>query len=124
MARSILNSAEYQAAHPTTRSLVTALYNDVLGRQVDPDSQTDFATAVTTGTTPTGIVGMFVDSAEAHDQAVESFYAAFLHRPLESGPSAAVWTDRLDSGTDSLSDLAIGILSSDEYLQDALAGRS
>ena len=77
------------------------------------------AAAVTSGTEQTAAI---VSSSEANDQVVDSLYQILLHRERETG-SSSTWDLLLDNGTDTITDVAIGILASDEYLQDALAGR-
>ena len=122
--QAILNSPEYQAAHASPADLGTALYNDVLARAAGATEQTDFTAAMQAGATPETMSAMFVNSYEAHDQAVASFYEVFLHRQREGGASSGYWTTLLDSGSGTIDEVEVGILASDEYLQDALAGRS
>ncbi len=112
----ILDSPEYQQEHQDPASYVTALYADVLGRQVGADEVAVFTSALASGTGRQAVVADFVESPEAFDQIIDGFYSAYLHRQREE-PSSDYWIDQLAAG-DSATDVAIGILTSPEFLEE------
>ena len=118
---SILNSPEYQAAHADQTTFIDDLYIDVLGRQADAPGEASWQTALTSGTSRQTVIADFVQSAEAVDQLVTSDYTAYLHRQPESGTSG-LWATMLESPNGSATDVAIGILASEEFDDDATAG--
>ena len=114
----ILDSPEYQTAHQDSSLFVTDLYIDVLGRQGGATELSGWQAALTKGTSRQQVVADFVQSTEAIDQIVESFYTAFLHRQREAVTSDS-WVTLLEQPDGSATDVATGILSSPEFDQDA-----
>ena len=118
VAEAFLDSPEYQAAHADSTSFVTDLYIDVLGRQGDSSGISSWQAALVAGVSREAIVADFVESSEANDEIVNSFYTAFLHRQPEQGTSVA-WNDMLAATNGSATDVEVGILSSTEFDEDA-----
>ena len=116
VAEAILGSAEFQADHAGTDATIQALYNDVLGREGSDAEVATFRSALSSGASMTQVIATFVGSDEANDRIVASLYTADLHRPEDSGSS--IWQSMLRANA-SASAVAIGILSSPEYEQDA-----
>jgi hypothetical protein len=68
------------------------------------------------------VVNDFRQSSESANLAVNSFYAVFLQRPADAGGSA-YWTQQLENGTMTFSQVALPFLSSPEFVADARLGR-
>jgi hypothetical protein len=113
-----LDSPEYQAANQDSTQFVENLYLDVLGRQGDSSEVAGWLTALASGTSRESVVASFVQSTEAIDQVVDSFYTAYLHRQAEP-VSSDVWATMLEQPDGLASDVATGILASPEIDQDA-----
>ena len=114
----ILDMPEYQTAHQSADQLIQGLYTDVLGRQVDPAGYAQWSAALASGESRAEVVANFVNSAEAIDQVIENFYTDYLHREPDLAGSAQ-WASILESPNGSASDVAVGILSSTEFVQDS-----
>ena len=121
VARAFLGSAEYRAARPTDGEFVASLYDDVLGRRGEDTGVAAWLAAIASGASRDAVAAGFVAAPEANDRVVASLYRAFLRREREAGPSST-WDDRLDAGAASATDVAIGILASDEFARLSLAG--
>jgi ubiquitin len=119
---SILDMPEYQAKHQDSTLFIHDLYLDVLGRQGEPTGLAGWQAVLASGATRQAIVADFVQSTEAIDQMVESFYTAFLHRQREPVTSDG-WVTMLEQPDGSASDLATGILASPEFFRDAVNPR-
>ncbi len=115
--QAFINSNEYQSAHSDSSTYIRDLYLDVLGRQGSDAEVTSFQTKMTAGTSRQAVAASFVESAEAYDQVVDSLYTASLRRQREMG-SSNYWTTKLSQGV-SVGNVAVGILSSDEFISDA-----
>ena len=118
-----LDSPEYQSAHQDPSLFVNDLYIDVLGRHGEAADLTAWQATLAAGTSPEAIVARFVNSTEAIDQLVDSFYTSYLHRQPEQGTSAP-WFNMLKQPDGSASDVASGILASGEYQRDAVNPQS
>jgi hypothetical protein len=114
----ILDSPEYQAAHVDSTVFINDLYTDVLGRQGESTSVAGWLAAAASGTSREAIVAGFVQSTEAIDQVVDSFYTAYLHRQPEPVTSDT-WVTMLEQPDGSATDVAFGLLSSPEFVRDA-----
>ena len=115
VAEAILNSREYQDAHPSSAQFVEGLYEDVLGRQPHASESAVWRADLASGGSRREAVADFVNSAEAVDQVIEGYYAQFLDH-LPDSTAANPWADMLKPGGSATS-VAIGILSSPEYVQ-------
>ena len=116
--RGFLESPEYQAAHTDPADLVRDLYLDVLGRRGETTGLAAWQSALATGMSRGAAESYFVESAEAIDQIVEGFYAAYLHRQRETETSD-FWVRMLAQPDGSATDVATGVLTSLEFEQDA-----
>ena len=119
-----LDSAEYQSEHQDATLFVRDLYIDVLGRQGESAGLASWQSALTSGDSREAIVAAFVESVEADDQMVQSFYQAFLHRPREQGTTSTHWVTMLESPSGSAAEAQAGILASAEYDRDATTSRN
>src|SRR5262249_55739229 len=114
VARMLLTSAEYQAAHGADAAFVMGLYSDVLGRAASSAEVAGWLQALQGGLSRDAVAQAFLTSREADLQIVDGFYRTYLQRPADpAGEQAAVAA--LQSG--SLSPEALGemFLASDEY---------
>jgi hypothetical protein len=119
VAELFLDSPEYQSAHQDSTSFLDNLYLDVLGRQNDGGGLAFWQSALTSGTSRETVVADFVQSTEAIDQVINSDYASFLHREPETG-GPTIWMDVLESPNGSASTVAVNILASPEFDEDAV----
>jgi Domain of unknown function (DUF4214) len=121
VAEAILDSNEYSADHPDNSSFVQGLYNDVLGRAADVTGYAGWEEYLEEGGSRRAVVAGIVGSAEAVDQVIENYYEAYLHRQPDL-PNSTVWANVLASSNGSATTVAVGILSSPEFVQDAVQG--
>ena len=119
IAEAFLDSPEYQASHQDPTLFIEDLYHDVLGRQGESSGVTAWQSALASGTSREAVVAAFVESAEAIEQIVTSDYVAFLRRPRELGNTSDFWVSMLEAPNGSATDVAVGILSSPEFLVDS-----
>jgi hypothetical protein len=116
----ILDSPEYQAAHPDSTTFVRDLYLDVLGRQGAPTEVASWETLLSSGVGRDEVIAAFVNSPEAIDQIVDSFYTAFLHRQPEKPSGSLIWGIQLQQPNASAGEVASEILASPEFGVDAM----
>jgi uncharacterized delta-60 repeat protein len=110
----ILGSAEYYArAGGTANGFLTALYNDVLERIVDPLGQQVFSTMLRRGFAPTIVAFFVVHSLEARQRLVLNDYQAYLGRNPDPTGLAAFSAPRPGGFPDEL--ILATILGSEEY---------
>jgi SdrD B-like domain/Domain of unknown function (DUF4214) len=110
----ILSSAEFSSLHSTNTAFLTALYADLLGRSPDTAGESAWLTALQNGTSRSAVAAAFLNSVEADSQLIDKDYAFFLHRspdPL----GELIWLARARTSQGFARDLAIGLLSSDEF---------
>jgi RHS repeat-associated protein len=118
--RGFLESPEYFAhAGGTNTSFLSALYHDVLDREMDPTGATGFGQALANGVSRGAVATAVLTSAEAARHDVQGFYQRFLHRAAEPAGLNA-WVGMLTQGRETEQVLA-GIIGSAEYL-DRLSG--
>jgi hypothetical protein len=111
-----LGSPEFLTRHgATANGFLSGVYQDVLGRAVDPAGAATWGAMLANGGTPIQVALDIVDSAEAEQLAVESFYEKYLHRPADSAGLAG-WLNFLETGGNEEAVLA-GILGSQEDFQ-------
>jgi hypothetical protein len=82
----ILGSAEYflNRAGGTNDSFLASIYQDVLGRSVDPSGQANWSAQLAAGIPRTAVAMAIVSSAEAGQGLVQGYYRQFLHRDADS----------------------------------------
>jgi hypothetical protein len=119
--RGFLTSAEYMQLHAGDAPFVEALYQDVLGRTAEAGGEAYWLGQLAAGASRSDIVQGFVQSTEAVTQVVDSLYAAYLHRQGEVA-GMNFWTQELQSGRESLGQVAQGFLASNEFYTDAGKG--
>jgi hypothetical protein len=115
LAINLLNSAEYQLAHPTNVSLVAGLYQDVLGHPASPDALATWVGILQSGVSRPAVVQAIVTSAEADQRLVDSYYQTILRRPADF-TGEQIWVGTLLNGQTTPSTLAVTFLISDEFV--------
>src|SRR5262249_22295947 len=93
---------------------VNALYEDVLGRQVDPLGLAFWQGLLSEGATPTAVVLAILASPEASVRALNGNYVAYLSRPPDLLGELA-WVGVLANHPDLYGLVAVDFLSSAEY---------
>jgi hypothetical protein len=81
----LLGSAEYFTAQGggTNAGFLAALFQDVLGRMIDPSSQQTYLQALSQGTTRTAVALSVLTSTEGRQVLGKSLYQQFLHRAAD-----------------------------------------
>jgi hypothetical protein len=114
MIDTILTSPEYRALHSDNASFVNALYTDVLGRNATAAEAQPFIDALNGGSLKiTDVVSQILYSGEKRSDEVTTFFTTFLNRTPETD-AVNGYVDSLNHGQ-SLTDVAVNILSSDEF---------
>jgi lysophospholipase L1-like esterase len=106
-------------ADPTTTNAtyVEAVYQDVLGRQADPDGLQWGTTVVDSGQLRAGFVGTLVLSNEANTQFIRSVYQQYLGREADSG-GIAFWLGQMQAGVNNQA-IEAAFMASDEFYEQA-----
>ncbi|MGH7140346.1 MAG: SdrD B-like domain-containing protein, partial [Pirellulales bacterium] len=126
-AADFFGSPEFQAIHNSNTSLVDTLYSDVELRAADSSGESYWVNQLASGSNPTqalyNVIYGFIYGQEASTGVVDSFYSAFLHRaPDSSALQSAVGA--LDSRAETADQLAVALLSSDEFYNDVTANQA
>ncbi len=94
----ILGSDEYfRLAGGTPHGFLNKLYEDTLGRPIDPAAEAAFATYMTQGGTRQAVASLVVHSVEADQREVTGLYQKLLHRPPQT-PELNTFTQMLQTG--------------------------
>jgi hypothetical protein len=113
----ITGSQEYfQKTGATNDGFLNALYEDALGRAIDPSGEAEFTYALAAGMSRVQVAATIFSSTEYQQKLVESYYQRFLRRPGD--PAAVAWVKSLQSGSSDAQVLA-GFVGSEEYLRRA-----
>jgi len=116
----MLGSSEYYAlAGATSDGFLSALYQTVLNRQVDPVGQAAFTSILDRGFSRSVVAFFVVHSIEARQDQVESFYLEFLGREADPTGLAAFTAPRPGGYPNDL--ILATRLASAEYFEDAQA---
>ncbi len=113
-----LASPEYKLVNAGPAAMSAALYNDVLSRPGETAGLAAWQNWLQTNS-PLVAASAFVRSAESYIRVVDSFFSAFLRR--QTGAGDTDWVTELESGATTIEAVAVGILSSNEYFEDATA---
>lgn len=114
-----VTSKEFSDLHASDADYIQALYNDLDLRPADSTGLTNWESALQNGQTRLQAAFAFIDGNEASGQLVDGYYSAFLHRAADTA-SRQSWVNALTNGTDSIEDVGVRILATDEYF--ALVG--
>ncbi|HUY91171.1 MAG TPA: DUF4214 domain-containing protein [Pirellulales bacterium] len=115
MSISLISSAEYFQTRGggTASGFLHALYQDLLGRDVDSEGLSYFTDLLAKGRTTADVAAMVFGSAEYHRVLVDSLYEKLLDRPADPD-GLAYFADELAHGATEES-IIVEPLSSDEY---------
>jgi Domain of unknown function (DUF4214) len=94
-------------------TFVRSMYQDVLGRPIDPSGQAYFLSLLAQGTPRSQVVAAVVYSTEHLSTKVDGYYEWFLGRHSDPGGNA-YWTSQLQHGARDELIIAL-IIGSDEY---------
>jgi len=95
---------------------LNAVYEEVLGRSLDPAAQTFWEAALASGMSRATVASTILHSQESANRLVESWYQQYLHRPEADPAGLSHWSTMLQTGVPAETVLA-GILGSLEYYQ-------
>jgi hypothetical protein len=112
--RALITSAEYGATHSGNVSFLTGLYNDVLGRSIDPFGLSNFETALANGMSRDTVARLVITSLEHQLVDVDSYYQTLLHRQPQSAELQA-WLPYLRQSHPTPDQVAEFFLTSDEF---------
>ncbi len=112
---SILGSSEYFASHGggSNAGFLSALYMDVLHRDIDAAGQAQFGALLASGVSRGDVALMVLQSREARETLVSNLYQRLLLRTAEAAGRDA-WVSLLERGG-TVEDIIAGIVASDEY---------
>ncbi len=112
---SILGSSEYFANRGggSNAGFLSALYRDVLHRDIDGAGQAQFGALLANGVSRSDVALMVLQSREARETLVSNLYQQLLLRTAEAAGRDA-WVSLLEGGG-TVEDIIAGIVASDEY---------
>jgi hypothetical protein len=105
---------EFGNLHSGNTNFVDALYNDLNERSADTAGAAYWESQLAAGLTPVQTATSFVFGQEVNTALVDAFYSDFLHRAPDS-TSLQTYVNALAAHTMSADQIAIQLLSSDEY---------
>jgi cyclophilin family peptidyl-prolyl cis-trans isomerase len=105
---------EFSTIHSGNTNFVDALYNILNARSADAAGAAYWESQLAAGTTPVQTASSFVFGQEVNTALVDAFYSDFLHRAPDS-TSLQTYLNDLAAHTMSADQIAVQILSSDEY---------
>ncbi|HVX12981.1 MAG TPA: DUF4214 domain-containing protein [Pirellulales bacterium] len=118
MAQALVSSPEYWQTRGggTNAGFLETLFNDALGRAIDPAALTYYEGLMAGGATPGDIASIIFNSDEYHRVRVNDLFEQFLDRPADVD-GLAFFAGELDDGiTDEL--VITQLTSSDEYFDN------
>jgi len=98
----------------TNSGYLAAIYNDIVGRPIDPGANTSGLLALSLGTSRGEIAASLQNSAEGSQRIVQHLFLTYLRRPITFSEATSI-ADRLGRGTLSYTDLVAGLIGSQEY---------
>jgi hypothetical protein len=115
-----VTSNEYSSRlHPTDDDFVNALYQDIDVRAADPSGFATWTGLLQQGQSRLQVATAFINGQESSGELVDAYFAAFLHRSVDSAGRQS-WLNTLTNAPTSLSaktieNAGIQILATDEY---------
>jgi hypothetical protein len=100
----------------TTTGFLNALYQDALGRPVDPSGQSIFSSAMANGATAGQVAAAIFGSDEFHQDVIQTDFTKFLHRSVDPFGLTA-FLNALRAGATDQSVVAL-IVGSGEYFSN------
>lgn len=114
---SLLTSTKYMALHPSSSSLVTGLYQDVLG--MIPDLASVLTSSLALDTTPWAtFVQQQLNSTDALAGIVDSGFREVLRR-VPTASETQIWVTQIQTGQVTSAEFVKILLASDEFFQIA-----
>jgi hypothetical protein len=113
----LVGSAEFfqNQAGGTNAGFLNALYQDALGRAIDPSGQATYSQALANGVSRTQVALDILTSLEYYSNLVQGYYQSFLGRAADSSGLNTYVLDLLGGVTDEM--VIAAIVGSDEYFQ-------
>ncbi|MFD6167188.1 DUF4214 domain-containing protein [Oerskovia sp. NPDC060287] len=111
--RAIASSYSYGSAYKEAQSVVNALYQDFLGRGVDPTGLATWSTALASGTSQSQLVASLTSSDEYVWKRINQAYVEVLGR--QPDPASNDWYVGVRRGTVTVDDVARRFYSSQEF---------
>jgi len=115
----VLASADYSARRSSNVAFVESLYQDILWREADPLGQQSWLTRLDNSAPRELVAAVIQRSPEAWNRVVDGVFEDFLDRDAEL-KEIDIWQTLLSSSALSERDLALSILSSDEYYERSI----
>jgi hypothetical protein len=111
----LAGSQEYfqSRGHGSNDGFLSAVYQDVMGRQIDPSGHDAFSQVLTHGGTTAQVVAALASSSEYRQNLVQSIYQRFLHRAADSDGLTA-FVGALERGARD-EDVIASVVGSEEY---------
>ena len=121
VASAFLHSGEFLNSQGDNASFIQTVFQDLLGRSVDPASLTTLVDRLNSGMTRSQLVDLVLGSAERTAHVVGQYYEQFLGR---AGSAAEVqnWAELIALGQVEFESVAEMFLSSNEFFGAASAG--
>ncbi|HEV3344692.1 MAG TPA: S8 family serine peptidase [Pirellulales bacterium] len=121
VASTFLHSAEFLHSDPDNVTFIQTVFQDLLGRAVDPASLTSFENNLNAGLTRSQLVDLVLGSPERTAHVIGQYYQQFLGRP-GSATEVQNWVGMIASGQVDFESVAELFLSSNEFFGAASAG--
>jgi len=112
----VFTSSEYNTLHTPDVAFVDALYADILKRVATSAENQVWSSQLAAGTQRAVVVSDFQNSSEAWTNLIDAAYNDYLGQD-PSPTVTADWLAKLSSGARNERDLALALLSSDEYYE-------
>jgi hypothetical protein len=109
-----LTSEEYRQAHPDATSFVEGLYGDILGRTADSVGLAVWSPLAESTAGQAAVARGILTSVEGDLRLLDAYFSTYLHRAIDSSGQQA-WLMLLQTGADTPTWVAEGILASDEF---------
>jgi uncharacterized repeat protein (TIGR01451 family) len=114
----ILSSAEFQADYPNNTAFLGAVYQDVLGRPLDPAGQAYWLGQLQNGTSRAQVADGILGSQEAMADTIEGYYADYLGRAADPAGLQYYLNQLLAGGPGQEEAVAVQIMTSQEFFND------
>ena len=110
----LLGSAEYYFGHGASNDgFLAALYQDVLGRPIDPSGQAAYSQMLANGMSRGDVAAALLQSTEGSQYRVNQDYIWLLNRNADSAALTAYGSQLASSGQEEA--IVVTLLSSDEF---------
>jgi uncharacterized repeat protein (TIGR01451 family) len=110
----MVSSAAYQTLHPDNVSFVSALYGDLLGRNIDGASLTYWTGLLQSGVSRSTVIGAILNSDESLLRIIDTSYVNILHRGADMAGRMA-WLNMFHTGQVDPSSFSKVLVASGEF---------